>query len=162
MGMERFTGSIATANQGLTPNTLVNAYTGAIDYTRSSWSRSSWSAAAGTLRSSWSRSSWSCNCSKTSTRLDQPDSVELEPQLLVLDHGLAEVAAKSFLPNRSTKQHPHIPPWTRPAFGGPFPLAAVGSAGVGDEGRETKAAVFNEVWKKVGSTNWRPTDMPSR
>jgi serine protease AprX len=66
MNMERFTGSIAPANQGLTPNTLVNASTGAIDYTRSSWSRSSWSGAAGTLRSSWSRSSWSCNCSKTS------------------------------------------------------------------------------------------------
>ena len=47
------------ANQGLTPNTLVDAATGEIDYTRSSWSRSSWSDAGELLRSSWSRSSWS-------------------------------------------------------------------------------------------------------
>lgn len=32
-----------TPDQGLTPNTLVDAATGDIDYTRSSWSRSSWS-----------------------------------------------------------------------------------------------------------------------
>jgi serine protease AprX len=58
-------GETAPANQGLTPNTIVNATTGDIDYTRSSWSRSSWSStdggALGTdfTRSSWSRSSWS-------------------------------------------------------------------------------------------------------
>ena len=55
---------ITPANQGLTPNTLVDAATGDIDYTRSSWSRSSWSNAGDGLtadfaRSSWSRSSWS-------------------------------------------------------------------------------------------------------
>jgi serine protease AprX len=59
---------ISTANQGLTPNTLVNAATGDIDYTRSSWSRSSWSSAPDGLtadfaRSSWSRSSWSSTSS---------------------------------------------------------------------------------------------------
>jgi serine protease AprX len=47
------------ANQGLTPNSLIDPATGDIDYTRSSWSRSSWSEAADLLRSSWSRSSWS-------------------------------------------------------------------------------------------------------
>jgi serine protease AprX len=47
------------ANQGLTPNALIDPATGQIDYTRSSWSRSSWSEAADLLRSSWSRSSWS-------------------------------------------------------------------------------------------------------
>jgi serine protease AprX len=47
------------ANQGLTPNGLIDPSTGDIDYTRSSWSRSSWSDAADLLRSSWSRSSWS-------------------------------------------------------------------------------------------------------
>ncbi len=47
------------ANQGLTPNSLIDTTTGNIDYTRSSWSRSSWSEAADLLRSSWSRSSWS-------------------------------------------------------------------------------------------------------
>ena len=57
---------ITTANQGLTPNTLVGSSTGKIDYTRSSWSRSSWSRSSWS-RSSWSRSSWSCNCSKTSS-----------------------------------------------------------------------------------------------
>ena len=57
-------GSVPVANQGLTPNNLIDAATGAIDYTRSSWSRSSWSTADGQraadwARSSWSRSSWS-------------------------------------------------------------------------------------------------------
>jgi serine protease AprX len=57
-------GNTAPANAGLVPNAIVNATTGAIDYTRSSWSRSSWSTADGGLtadfaRSSWSRSSWS-------------------------------------------------------------------------------------------------------
>jgi serine protease AprX len=59
--------SIALVNQGLIPNALVNPQTGDIDYSRSRWSRSSWSSAMGTLRSSWSRSSWSCNCSKTTS-----------------------------------------------------------------------------------------------
>jgi serine protease AprX len=53
-----------SANQGLVPNTLVDAATGQIDYTRSSWSRSSWSDASGSLLAAgWARSSWSCNCS---------------------------------------------------------------------------------------------------
>jgi serine protease AprX len=47
------------ANQGLEPNDYIDPATGAIDYTRSSWSRSSWSTASDLLRSSWSRSSWS-------------------------------------------------------------------------------------------------------
>jgi serine protease AprX len=62
---------ITTANQGLTPNTLVSSSTGNIDYTRSSWSRSSWSRSSWS-RSSWSRSSWSCNCSKTSSGTIDP------------------------------------------------------------------------------------------
>jgi serine protease AprX len=66
MAMERLNTIPPPANAGLTPNTLVNGKTGAIDYTRSRWSRSRWSTAAGTLRSRWSRSSWSCNCSKLS------------------------------------------------------------------------------------------------
>src|SRR4051794_2505931 len=57
-------GNTAPANIGLVPNAIVNPNTGAIDYTRSSWSRSSWSNATDGLtadfaRSSWSRSSWS-------------------------------------------------------------------------------------------------------
>jgi serine protease AprX len=67
MAMERLTTTPAPANQGLTPNSVVNGDTGAIDYTRSRWSRSRWSSATGTLRSRWSRSSWSCNCSKLSS-----------------------------------------------------------------------------------------------
>src|SRR5439155_1704589 len=62
---------ITTANQGLTPNSLVSSSTGKIDYTRSSWSRSSWSRSSWS-RSSWSRSSWSCNCSKTSSGTIDP------------------------------------------------------------------------------------------
>jgi serine protease AprX len=47
------------ANTGFTANTLVDPATGAIDYTRASWSRASWSDAADPLRASWSRASWS-------------------------------------------------------------------------------------------------------
>jgi serine protease AprX len=53
------------ANVGLTANTLVDPTTGAIDYTRSSWSRSSWSGAPAGLQAGWARSSWSCDCSQT-------------------------------------------------------------------------------------------------
>jgi serine protease AprX len=53
------------ANQGLTPNTLVDPTTGSIDYARSSWSRSSWSAAPSGLTAGWARSSWSCDCSQS-------------------------------------------------------------------------------------------------
>ena len=44
------------------PNELVDAATGEIDYTRSSWSRSSWSTAPESLIAGWARSSWSCAC----------------------------------------------------------------------------------------------------
>jgi serine protease AprX len=54
------------ANQGLTPNSLIDTATGGIDYSRSSWSRSSWSdTPADALNASWARSSWSCECSMT-------------------------------------------------------------------------------------------------
>ena len=43
----------------LTPNNLIDASTGLIDYSRASWSRASWSTAADPLRASWSRASWS-------------------------------------------------------------------------------------------------------
>jgi len=60
------------ANRGLEPSTFIDPATGEIDYTRSSWSRSSWSSAADMLRSSWSRSSWSCDCSLTESRAVDP------------------------------------------------------------------------------------------
>jgi serine protease AprX len=47
---------------GIVPNDLVDASSGAIDYTRSSWSRSSWSTAPESLIAGWARSSWSCAC----------------------------------------------------------------------------------------------------
>ncbi|TML91760.1 MAG: hypothetical protein E6G10_30120, partial [Actinobacteria bacterium] len=59
-------------NAGLIPNPLVNPATGAIDYTRSSWSRSSWSTAPSSLTAGFARSSWSCNCSKTSSGTIDP------------------------------------------------------------------------------------------
>jgi serine protease AprX len=60
------------ADQGLTPNSLIADTSGTIDYTRSSWSRSSWSTATGGLSAAFARSSWSCNCSTTSTGLVDP------------------------------------------------------------------------------------------
>jgi serine protease AprX len=55
------------ADQGLTPNTLVNGTTGSINYNLSSWSLSSWSRAKGPLRAGFALSSWSCDsCSATS------------------------------------------------------------------------------------------------
>jgi serine protease AprX len=53
----------AGANYGIVPNDLVDGGTGEIDYTRSSWSRSSWSTAPDSLVAGWTRSSWSCTCS---------------------------------------------------------------------------------------------------
>jgi serine protease AprX len=49
-------------NAGIEPNSLVDAASGDVDYTRSSWSRSSWSTAPDALTAGWARSSWSCNC----------------------------------------------------------------------------------------------------
>jgi serine protease AprX len=49
-------------NDGIEPNDFVDSSTGDIDYTRSSWSRSSWSTAPDQLAAGWSRSSWSCEC----------------------------------------------------------------------------------------------------
>jgi serine protease AprX len=54
------------ANGGLTPNELIDTGTGSIDYTKSSWSRSTWSTASGSLSAGFARSSWSCSCSATS------------------------------------------------------------------------------------------------
>ncbi|MBV8218573.1 MAG: S8 family peptidase [Solirubrobacterales bacterium] len=54
------------ADQGLTPNSLINGTTGNIDYSRSSWSRSSWSRASGPLRAGFALSSWNCkDCTAT-------------------------------------------------------------------------------------------------
>jgi serine protease AprX len=49
----------SSADNGLTPNNLIDPSTGQIDYTRASWSRASWSDAIDSLRASWSRASWS-------------------------------------------------------------------------------------------------------
>jgi serine protease AprX len=42
------------------PNSLIDSATGLVDFTRSSWSRSSWRTADGNLAASWARSSWRC------------------------------------------------------------------------------------------------------
>jgi serine protease AprX len=54
------------ANAGIVPNDLVDAGTGAIDYTRSSWGRSSWGTAPEALVAGWARSSWGCDCAEYS------------------------------------------------------------------------------------------------
>jgi serine protease AprX len=53
------------ADAGLVPSDLVSAATGAIDPTRSSWGRSSWGSASGTLAAGWARSSWGCTCASS-------------------------------------------------------------------------------------------------
>jgi serine protease AprX len=56
------------ANQGLTPNSLIDPTTGTIDYTAASWSAGSWSSALSPLAASWSAASWSCSdCSSSTT-----------------------------------------------------------------------------------------------
>jgi serine protease AprX len=55
------------SNHGLTPNTMIDPATGQIDYTRSTWSRSTWSTAPDSLSAGWARSTWSCDCSRTSS-----------------------------------------------------------------------------------------------
>jgi serine protease AprX len=51
-----------TANQELTPSSLLDPATGEIDYTRASWRRASWKTAVDGLRASWKAASWSCDC----------------------------------------------------------------------------------------------------
>lgn len=52
------------SNQGLTPNSLIDPSTGAIDYTQASWSSGAWTPATDPLTASWSTASWSCeSCS---------------------------------------------------------------------------------------------------
>jgi serine protease AprX len=60
-------GAFANPNSGLTPNALIDPATGAINYTRASWSKASWSSAADPLKASWSKASWSCTCSLATT-----------------------------------------------------------------------------------------------
>src|SRR5215218_6446528 len=54
-------------NAGVVPNDVVDSTAGAIDYTRSSWGRSSWGAAPETLAADWARSSWGCTCGTSAT-----------------------------------------------------------------------------------------------
>jgi serine protease AprX len=60
-------GGQLSSDENLTPNTLIDPATGAIDYTQASWSMGSWSTATDPLAASWSAASWSClNCSSGS------------------------------------------------------------------------------------------------
>jgi serine protease AprX len=54
-------GSQLNANQGLTPNKLIDPNSGKIDPTLASWSLASWSTATDPQLASWSLASWSCN-----------------------------------------------------------------------------------------------------
>jgi serine protease AprX len=63
----------ARAAQPYEPNALVDRATGAIDYTRSSWSRSSWSSAPDSLVAGFARSSWSCACGASTASADSID-----------------------------------------------------------------------------------------
>ncbi len=61
------TTSGSNPNAGIEPNSVVDPATGAIDYTRSRWSRSRWSTAPSSMGASWARSRWSCDCSRTAS-----------------------------------------------------------------------------------------------
>jgi serine protease AprX len=63
---------IPSANGGIAPSTLIDPASGDIDYSRSSWTRSSWTGAADGLAADWSRSSWTC------LTCEAPDAAEGE------------------------------------------------------------------------------------
>jgi serine protease AprX len=66
-------GSDLTADQNLTPSTLVDPATGDIDYSLASWSLASWSTATDPLTASWSLASWSCvDCSADNSPSTDP------------------------------------------------------------------------------------------
>jgi serine protease AprX len=64
------------ANAGLAPNELVDPASGEIDYSRSSWGRSSWGSLPEDQGADWARSSWGCTCGASSDTggLDQTRS----------------------------------------------------------------------------------------
>ena len=63
------------ADQGLTPNTLIDPATGDVDPTSASWSSASWSTATAPQSASWSSASWSClTCSSSAGASVDPTS----------------------------------------------------------------------------------------
>ena len=64
-------------NAGIVPNDLVDSTAGEIDYTRSSWGRSSWGAAPETLAADWARSSWGCTCGTLGDDRDRRHPLQL-------------------------------------------------------------------------------------
>jgi serine protease AprX len=61
------------ADQGLTPSTLIDTTTGAINYSLSSWNLSSWNRAKGPLRAGFALSSWNCtDCTATGSEGASP------------------------------------------------------------------------------------------
>ena len=64
------TSPLSGANAGIAPNRLVSPSTGAIDYSLSSWSLSSWSSAPDPLKAGWALSSWSCTCGGSGDGVD--------------------------------------------------------------------------------------------
>ena len=92
MNMERYTGTPAAANQGLTPNTLVERLhrrdrLHALELEPVELVRRRGDAALELVALFLE-----LQLLQDEHGLDRPDAVELEPQLLVLDHGLEEVA----------------------------------------------------------------------
>jgi serine protease AprX len=69
------TGNPPLADQGLTPNSLIDDAQGDINYSTSSWSQSSWSQATGSLSANFAQSSWSCSsCGQSSTGVNESTS----------------------------------------------------------------------------------------
>ena len=70
---------LAPANQGLTPNPVVDAQTGAIDFEKISWGKISWGQASSDLTAPWAKISWgkiSWGCTECDA---PPDAVEPGP-----------------------------------------------------------------------------------
>jgi serine protease AprX len=74
-GVDEVNAAAALARRSPTPSSdtavvaseIVDPHTGAIDYVRSSWGRSSWGAVSGSLAAGWARSSWGCVCAPAAT-----------------------------------------------------------------------------------------------
>ena len=67
-----WTDTPAPVSGNVSTNALVDPTTGAIDYTRSSWGRSSWGNAPDALVAGWARSSWGCSCPTSEDSTSEP------------------------------------------------------------------------------------------
>jgi serine protease AprX len=58
------------SNRGLTPSPLLDAATGWLGATDTSWERASWKSATGDLAPAWTAASWTCDCAASAAVAD--------------------------------------------------------------------------------------------